>query len=156
RSRLVVRRPPPSPRRVRRSRSHRAVGVDMSARRSLPQRRYQANERDTHRAIIQHLAWRAHPDAFCFHVPLGGYRRPVESAILKSLGTVAGIPDLVCILYGRVCCLEIKKAECGRVSAVQRVVHERLRRAGAEVAVAFGLEEALAQLTAWGILRGNR
>jgi len=121
----------------------------------LPQRRYQANERDIQRSVIQHLAWCAHPDAFCFHVPLGGYRRPVEAAILKSIGTIAGVPDLVCILYGRIYCVEIKSTHGGRVSDVQRVVHERLRRAGAEVTVAFGLEEVLAQLTAWGILVGR-
>jgi hypothetical protein len=126
----------------------------MILRRRLLQRRCQANEQDIQRALIQHLAWRAHPDAFCFHVPLGGYRRPVEAAILKSIGTIAGVPDLVCILYGRVYCLEIK-TERGRVSEVQRVVHERLRRAGAEVVVAFDLNEVLAQLTAWGILVGR-
>src|SRR5262249_15239115 len=37
---------------------------------------------------------------------------------------------------------------CGR-----RVVHERLRRTGAEVAVAYGLDKALTQLAAWGLLR---
>jgi hypothetical protein len=58
-------------------------------------------------------------------------------------------------IYGRVYCLEIKTAHGGRVSEVQRVVHERLCRAGAEVAVVFGLEETLAQLTAWGILVGR-
>jgi hypothetical protein len=116
--------------------------------------RYQANEQDIQRSVIQHLAWRAHPDAFCFHVPLGGYRKPIEAAILKSIGTIAGVPDLICILYGRVFAMEIK-TERGRVSDVQRVIHERLRRAGAEVAVVFGLEETLAQLTAWGILVGR-
>jgi len=119
-----------------------------------PQRRYQANERDIQRSVIQHLAWCAHPDAFCFHVPLGGYRKPIEAAILKSIGTIAGVPDLICILYGRIYCLEIK-TERGRVSEVQHVVHERLRRAGAEVVVAFNLNEVLAQLTAWGILVGR-
>jgi len=122
------------------------------ARRRLPQ--YQPNERDIQRSVVQHLAWHAHPDAFCFHVPLGGYRKPIEAAILKSLGTIAGVPDLVCILYGRVYCVEIK-TERGRVSDVQRVIHERLRRAGAEVAVAFGLEEVLATLMAWGVLTGR-
>ena len=130
--------------------------MSVTRRHRLPQRRYQANERDIQRSVIQHLAWRAHPDAFCFHVPLGGYRRPADAAILKSMGTIAGVPDLVCILYGRVYCIEIKSsAHSGRVSDVQHVVHERLRRAGAEVVVAFNLNEVLAQLTAWGILVGE-
>ena len=36
-----------------------------------------------------------------------------------------------------------------RFTDVQRVVHERLREAGAVVAVAHGIDQALAQLEAW-------
>ena len=39
RSRLAVRRPPTGPYRIRRARARRAVGVDMTLRRRLPQRR---------------------------------------------------------------------------------------------------------------------
>jgi hypothetical protein len=105
------------------------------------------------RAIIDHLAWRGHVDAFSFHVPNGGYRRPVEAAILKSIGTIAGVPDIVIIYRGHVYALELK-SERGRLSDVQRVTHERLRRAGATVATAFGLDQALAQLVRWDLLRG--
>ena len=67
-------------------------------------------------------------------------------------GTVAGVPDIICISQGRCYALELK-AERGRVTDVQRVVHERLREAGAHVAVAQGLDQALAQLEAWNLLR---
>jgi hypothetical protein len=36
---------------------------------------------------------------FAFHVPLGGYRT-TEAAILKSIGAVAGIPDIVVVSRG--------------------------------------------------------
>jgi hypothetical protein len=39
---------------------------------------------------------------------------------------------------------------------VQRDCHERLRRAGAEVATVYGLDEALEQLESWGLLRTAR
>lgn len=106
------------------------------------------------RSVIQHLTWRARPGAFFFHVPLGGYRTCVEGAILKAIGTVAGVPDIICIFVGQCYALELK-AERGRVTDVQRVVHERLREAGAHVAVAHGIDEALAQLEAWNLLRHN-
>ena len=106
------------------------------------------------RSVIQHLTWRARPGAFFFHVPLGGYRTCVEGAILKAIGTVAGVPDIICIFEGRCYALELK-AERGRVTDVQRVVHERLREAGAHVAVAHGVDQALAQLEAWNLLRHN-
>jgi hypothetical protein len=84
-------------------------------------------EQQLQRAVIDHIAWRAHPDAFAFHYPAGGWRSPIEAAILKSIGTIAGIPDIVI---------------------------ERLRRAGATVVTAFGLDQALAQLVRWDLLRG--
>ena len=84
--------------------------------------------------------------------PIGGWRSRVEGAILKAIGTVAGVPDIICIFEGRFYALELK-AERGRVTDVQRVVHERLREAGANVAVAHGIDQALAQLEAWNLLR---
>jgi hypothetical protein len=57
-------------------------------------RRNRSEQRDQ-RAAIEHLAWRARPGAFFFHIPLGGFRTRVEGAILKAIGTIAGIPDLM-------------------------------------------------------------
>jgi len=110
-------------------------------------------EQQIQRAIIDHLAWRGQLDAFAFHVPLGGWRKPVEAAILKSVGTIAGLPDLIILYRGHCYALELK-TERGRVTDVQRVTHERLRRAGATVATAFGLDQPLAQLVRWDLLRG--
>jgi hypothetical protein len=106
------------------------------------------------RAVIQHLAWRARPGVFAFHVPNGGWRSRVEGAILKAIGTVAGVPDIICIFQGRVYALELKAGR-GRLTDVQRVVHDRLREAGANVAVAHGIDQALAQLERWQLLRGT-
>jgi hypothetical protein len=103
------------------------------------------------RALIEHLAWRAAPDAFVFAVPNGGYRRPVEAAILRSTGTVAGVPDVIIIHRGRVFAVELKTETGGRVTEVQRTVHDRMRRAGAEVAACFGLDAALAAIDGWGL-----
>jgi hypothetical protein len=112
------------------------------------------SEQEVQRAIFDHLAWRAAPDAFVCHYPAGGFRRPAEAAILKGIGTLAGVPDLLAIHKGRCYALEIK-TETGRVSDVQRTVHDRMRRAGAKVGVAFGLDEALAILESWKLLRGR-
>jgi hypothetical protein len=109
-------------------------------------------EAQIQRAVIQHLTRRAPPDVFTFHVPNGGWRSRVEAKILKAIGTVAGVPDIVCIFQGRVYALELKAGR-GRLTDVQHVVHERLREAGANVAVARGIDEALAQLEAWNLLR---
>jgi hypothetical protein len=89
---------------------------------------------------------------FWFAVPNGGWRSPTEAKIFKGLGVVAGVPDVIAIRDGRVFGLEIK-ADTGRLSPVQKSVHEAMRNAGAEVATAIGIDEALQQLGDWGLLR---
>ncbi len=54
----------------------------MTARRRQPEAQLQ-------RAVLDHLAWRAVPGAWWCHYPAGGWRSPIEAAILKSLGTIA-------------------------------------------------------------------
>ena len=103
------------------------------------------------RSVIQHLTWRARPGVWWTHVPLGGLRSKIEAAILRGLGTARGTPDLL-IADGKAYFLELKSAD-GRTSDAQRQCHEALRAAGAEVAVAHGIDEALAWLEAWNLLR---
>ncbi|SRR6266487_3686480 len=95
------------------------------------------------RAVFQHFDLRARPGVFAFHPANGGWRSRVEAAILKSLGVRAGVPDAGL------------KAPGGRLTAIQKAVHDAMRAAGAMVATATGLDEALIQLEAWGLLRGT-
>jgi hypothetical protein len=67
---------------------------------------------------------------------------------------VSGVPDVIAIHAGNIYALEIK-SESGRVTASQILVQNALRAAGAEVATAYGLDAALAQLEAWHLLRGT-
>jgi hypothetical protein len=107
------------------------------------------------RAVFEHLCVRCAPGIFAFHPANGGWRSHIEAAILKAVGVVAGTPDIIAIKGGRVFGLEIK-SDGGRLSDAQRAVHAALRAAGAEVATAWGLDDALAVLEAWGLLRPNR
>jgi hypothetical protein len=104
------------------------------------------------RAVIEHLQWRGAPKIFWCHIPLGGWRSPVEAKILKGLGTVAGAPDLLLVRAGQAYGLELK-SEHGRLTPAQIATHEALRLAGAEVSVATGVDAAIARLAAWGFLR---
>jgi hypothetical protein len=85
---------------------------------------------------------------FAFHPANGGYRKPVEAAILKSMGVRAGVHN------GRVFAMELK-AEGGRATDKQLEAIAALREAGAFTCIAEGLDRALACLEAWGILRGH-
>jgi hypothetical protein len=116
-------------------------------RRRRPEQQVQA-------AVVQHLAIRGAPGVFAFAVPNGGYRKPIEAAILRGQGVVSGVPDLVLIHEGRVFGLELK-APGNRATAVQERAMAAMEAAGATTAVAVGLDAALAQLEAWRLLRGR-
>ncbi len=91
---------------------------------------------------------------FAFHCPNGGARRPIEGAILKGLGVVAGVPDIIAIKDGRTYGLELK-APGGRLSDNQLATHSAMLEAGVQVATADSLDAALALLEGWKILRGT-
>ena len=77
--------------------------------------------------------------------------RSVEAGLIKKVkqhggiclkftspGT-RGVPDRLIIYRGRVIFVELKQ-EKGRITALQKRMHERLRYHGAEVYVAYGSE----------------
>jgi hypothetical protein len=105
------------------------------------------------RAVFAHLRSRPAPGVFAFHVPNGGKRKPIEAAIMKGLGVTAGVPDIVAIRAGHAYGLELK-ADGGRLSENQALALAQMERAGATVAVAEGLDAALRQIEAWGLVRG--
>lgn len=80
---------------------------------------------------------------------------PIEGHRRKMRGCLAGWPDLQVIYGGQHHLIEIKTAK-GRVSKVQNYTHERLKRAGADVAVCRSVDEVLEHLKARGVpLRGR-
>ena len=111
-------------------------------------------EDDIQRAVVLHLAARRAPGSVYWHHPAGGLRSKIEAAIMKGLGVVAGVPDVIAIRDGRCFALELK-AEGGRASDKQLATIAALREAGAFTCIAEGLDRALACLEAWGILRGR-
>jgi hypothetical protein len=114
-------------------------------------RRQQRPEQQLQRALVEHLRWRAPRDTWWCHYPAGGRRNAVEAAILKGMGTRAGVPDLLLVKSGRLYCLELKSNR-GRLSAEQKATHEALRRAGAVVDTAYDIDAAIGLLRAWKIL----
>jgi hypothetical protein len=116
--------------------------------------RRKQNEASLQRAVLEHLAWRGVPGLFAFHCPNGGYRTAIEAAIFKSLGLIPGVPDLLLVYDGRLYALELKTKH-GRLTQTQIETHERMRRAGAIVATAQGIAEALAHLERWQLMRRN-
>src|ERR1700730_8503063 len=117
--------------------------------------RCRCSEQQIQRALFDHLRLRAAPGVFAFHVPNGGYRQPIEAAIMKGLGVKAGVPDVLAIYKGRCYALELK-AEGGRATPKQLEAIAAMEAAGAYCAIAEGSDRALAVLERWGILRGHK
>ena len=109
-------------------------------------------EQALQRSVLAHLSRRGMPGLWYCHIPNGGYRGAVEAAIFKSLGVVAGAPDLLLICDGRVYGLELKVRK-GRLSPQQIATHARMKAAGATIATAAGIDEALSWLTLWGLIK---
>jgi hypothetical protein len=114
-------------------------------RRAQPERAIQC-------AVVEHLAWRAPPGTFWTHFPAGGRRSRVTGALLKSMGTRAGVPDLLIVSQGRLFGLELKAGR-GKLSPAQIAAHDEMRRAGAVCGVAGDVDQALSLLSEWGIIR---
>ncbi len=89
-----------------------------------------------------------------FHVPSGGFRRPIEAKILKGLGVKAGIPDLILLHDGKLFALELK-TEKGRPSPAQLEMRDAINNAGGFAVIAYGLTQALKTLEIWSLVNGK-
>jgi len=135
-------------------REHITDSTARTATATAARHRRQRPEAAIQRAVFQHLRARGAPGVFAFHPANGGYRKPIEAAIMKGMGVVAGVPDVIAIHNGRCYALEIK-AEGGRATDKQLACIAALREAGAFTCIAEGLDRALATLEAWGLLQGR-
>ena len=116
-------------------------------------RRYR--EQEVQRAVVAHLRWRGQRDVYWFHVGNGGWRSPAEARVFAGLGVRPGVPDLILIRAGTTYGLELKADNGGRLSDAQRDAHEAMRRAGAIVHTAIGLDDAIGWLEQHSLLRGR-
>ena len=106
-------------------------------------------------AVVLHLTVRAVSGAVWWHTPNGGFRNAAEAGRFKALGVKAGVPDILALRAGRLYALELK-APGGRLSDAQHDMLAALKAAGAETAVAWGLDDALEVLERWGVIRASR
>lgn len=134
-------------------RSTPAPTVSVRARRQRkPRIRIEASENQIHEAVVDLIRARARRGVHWHHPATGELRDPITAAKLKRMGVRAGLPDLMLLIEGRLHGLELKRDHGGRVSEVQRAMHNELREAGAVIAAARGVDEAIGFLEAWGAL----
>lgn len=103
------------------------------------------------RAIIEHLRIRADKRVIYFSIP-NSPRSKVAGGRLKAMGMLAGAPDLCFVLPdSTVCFLELKVGK-NRLSEKQTDFAKRCKAIGVNCASAWGLDQALAIIEAWGVM----
>ena len=107
------------------------------------------------RAIVAHLKVRAAKSLFWYAIPNGGWRSPVEAAIMKSTGTRAGVPDLAFLHEGRAYFLEIKADDRSRPTEAQLSAMAAITDAGGHACIGVGVDGCLFILEQWGLLKGT-
>lgn len=104
-----------------------------------------------HVAALNYLRAVLPEPAIVAHLPNGGQRTAKAGALMKRMGTVAGMPDLICILpAGRTLYFEIK-APRGRPSPAQEDLWKRMAVLGHTCAKVSSIDEVRRTLEALGI-----
>jgi len=89
--------------------------------------------------------WNEYPELrrLFFHIPNGGKRHIVEATKFKSMGVVAGIPDMfLALARGRYHGFFIElKNEVGKIDKKQLAIHDKLRAQGYRVDVHDNFED---------------
>jgi hypothetical protein len=111
------------------------------------------SEDEVHLSLAEHLQLRARRDVVWMHYPAGGLRDLGTARKMKMMGMKAGVPDFLFIILGLCKGLELKPSRKRRLSVDQTIMHDDFRRAGAEIATAYGIDEALDICTGWGVWR---
>lgn len=107
-------------------------------------------EQALHQSVARYLDGYLPKSATWFHPANGGYRRPIEAKILKSLGVKAGIPDIAIVWEGRAYFIELK-AGTGKLTDHQVNMMRELTDAGAGWRVCMSLDAVIETLKGWGI-----
>ena len=118
----------------------------------MPKKPRRHEEDDLQIAVMRMVVAEARRDVLVFHPANGGARSKAQAARFKAMGVVAGIPDLVVIIDGRVHGVELK-AKKGRASDAQKAMEPRWKAAGGVYAIARSVDEVRALLASWGALR---
>jgi hypothetical protein len=109
-------------------------------------------EEQLQRSLISRLRLLADPQVIYFHVPNGGARSKSEGANFKAMGVLAGVADLIFFLPdGGVLCMELKRRG-GPSSAGQDEFGRRCEAIGITYVVCYDIDNAVAILTAHGVL----
>jgi hypothetical protein len=103
--------------------------------------------------ILRHLAYYARRDVYWFAIPNAGRRTGRAGARLRQEGMRRGVADLCFMLPAGKCAWLEMKTENGRLSDEQKGFQARCLRLGHPYAIAKTIDEAIATLKSWDVLK---
>ena len=118
-----------------------------------PPRRHEETHR-VHIPLVAHIRRRQVPGLVWWHSPQGAHMGARQGALMKAMGLRPGVADLVFLHRGQFYAMELKIVAGGRAQAEQKQFLLDISGAGGIAAVCHGLDEALATLEGWGLIRG--
>jgi hypothetical protein len=95
-----------------------------------------------HGDIVKHI-WNTYPitRGLLFHVPNQGKKSIVEASLLKAMGVLAGVSDLIFLWEGRAYFLEVK-TPTGVQSKVQKEFEVRIKENGFNYYIVKSIQDA--------------
>ena len=106
-----------------------------------------------HQSVAQYLAAVLPPEVLWTTIGHGGGGK-VRGALLKSMGVLPGVADVLAFHDGKFFAMELKSAE-GKLTEAQSNFLSAIEAAGGYTAVCKTLDRALACLEAWQLLKGK-
>lgn len=120
--------------------------------RAVPPVKRKSPEALVQTAIVEYLRT-VFPKGIVTHIPNGGKRSKATAAMLKRLGTLAGMPDILVALPNRtVVFFEVKAKASAHPSKGQREVLSTLKQQDQFVAVVYSIECVEHHLKQWGLV----
>lgn len=102
-------------------------------------------------AVINYIRM-AFPDVLCFAVPNGGKRSMIEAALLKKMGVMAGVSDLLIFWNGGMGAIELKRPDkTAYMSDSQLAFAEMWQKRGGKFALCNSLDGVESALKSWGL-----
>ena len=102
-------------------------------------------------AVVNYIRM-AFPDVLCFAVPNGGKRSMIEAALLKKMGVLAGVSDLLLFWGGGMGAIELKRPDkTAYLSPTQIAFAEEWQKRGGRFAACNSLDGVEAAFKSWGL-----
>lgn len=107
-------------------------------------------ERELHLQVANALRIMLPPAVVWFHVPNGEKRSKGTGALLKGMGVLAGVHDLLFMIPGLpLHSIELKPSTAESMSDAQVAFAENVVRCGGDTGVAYSVDDVLRLLAPW-------